>query len=421
MGESSRTCHVPFFWTGFWGFSKRRIALVKPLENCLVLDMTRVLAGPYCTMILGDLGARVIKLEVPEIGDDSRGFGPFIDGHSGYFMSVNRNKESMSLNIKTEEGKEIFSELVKKADVLVENYRPGTMEKMGFSFPELKKINPRLVYTSVSGYGHTGPYRHKPAYDIIVQALGGIMSITGEDKGGPVKIGASMGDITAGLFAAIGTLAALSHVDKGGEGQHVDISMLDSQVAILENAISRYFINGEIPGPIGNRHPSITPFCALPSADGNLVIAVGNDAMWEKFCMLLNRSDLLAQDKFKTNDDRTTHWEELKEILESIFSKRPTNDWLELLEEGGIPCAPIQSIDQVVSHPQILSRNMIVEFNHPEVGLIKVANNPIKFSNTPCEEMIKHPPLFGQHTDSILQELGYSQSMIEKFIENQVV
>ncbi|HBI04226.1 MAG TPA: carnitine dehydratase, partial [Paenibacillaceae bacterium] len=253
---------------------------------------------------------------------------------SGYFMSVNRNKESMSLNLKTEQGKEIFCELVKKSDVLVENFRPGTMEKIGFYFQELKKMNPRLVYTSVSGYGHTGPYRHKPAYDIIVQALGGIMSITGEHKGGPVKIGASMGDITAGLFAAIGTLAALSHVDKGGEGQHVDISMLDSQVAILENAISRYFLNGEIPGPIGNRHPSITPFCSLPSADGNLVIAVGNDAMWKKFCILLNRLDLLDNNKFKTNTERTTYWEELQEILEPIFQERSTTDWLELLEEG---------------------------------------------------------------------------------------
>lgn len=395
--------------------------MIKPLEQCVVLDLTRVLAGPYCSMILGDLGARIIKIEVPGIGDDSRGYGPYKNGHSAYFMSVNRNKESMTLNLKSDEGKEIFKELVQRADVLIENFRPGTMEKLGISFDELKKINPKLVYTTITGFGHTGPYSHKPAYDIIVQALGGMMSITGEKDGVPLKVGASIGDITAGLFAVIGTMGALTVVKNGGEGQHVDISMLDSQVAILENSISRYLIDGTIPKPIGNRHPSISPFCSFLSSDGYIIVAVGNDNLWRKVCILLHLEELIVDPKFHTNAKRTEHWDELQAILEPIFKSKTTDEWLELLEGCGIPCAPLQTVDQVVSDPQVLSRNMIIDVIHPEAGELKIAANPIKYSNISCKEIRQHPPLLGEHTQKILLELGYDEGKIANLSEYKII
>jgi CoA:oxalate CoA-transferase len=393
---------------------------MKPLEGCLVLDLTRVLAGPYCTMVLGDLGARVIKIEVPGMGDDSRGYGPFQNGQSAYFMSINRNKQSMTLNLKTDEGKEIFESLLKQADVLVENFRPGTMEKLGYPFEVLKEINRKLVYTTVSGFGHTGPFNHKPAYDIIVQALGGMMSITGEEGGIPMKVGASIGDITAGLFAAIGTLGALTSVSKGREGQHVDISMLDSQVAILENAISRYFVGGEVPSPIGNRHPSITPFCSFPTSNGYIIVAIGNDSMWKKFCKLLNIEKIATDNRFMTNAARTSNWKELQVVFEPTFLQKTTEDWLNLLEEAGIPSGPIQSINQVVTHPQVLSRNMIIEVEHPEAGVVKMAGNPIKFSDTACQD-VTHSPLLGQHTEFILKELGLIDDRIQEYKRKQII
>ncbi|MCH6264342.1 CaiB/BaiF CoA transferase family protein [Neobacillus citreus] len=394
--------------------------MMKPLEGCLVLDLTRVLAGPYCTMILGDLGARVIKIEVPGTGDDSRGYGPFQNGESAYFMSINRNKQSMTLNLKTEEGRKIFEKLVKQADVLVENFRPGTMEKLGYPFEVLKEINRKLVYTTVSGFGHTGPFSQKPAYDIIVQALGGMMSITGEEGGTPMKAGASIGDITAGLFAAIGTLGALSSVSKGSDGQHVDISMLDSQVAILENAISRYFVGGEVPSPIGNRHPSITPFCSFPTSNGFIIVAIGNDSMWKKFCKLLNFEKVSYDSRFLTNADRTNNWKELQRIFESEFLQKTTEDWLIILEEAGIPSGPIQTINQVVNHPQVINRNMIIEVEHPEAGVVKMAGNPIKFSDTAGQD-VTHSPLLGQHTEVILKELGYIDDEILAYRKKQII
>ncbi|HOH47748.1 MAG TPA: CoA transferase, partial [Candidatus Cloacimonadota bacterium] len=293
-----------------------------PLSGIRILDLTRVLAGPFCTMILSDLGAEVIKVEIPGVGDDSRTFGPFLNNRSLYFLSINRAKKSVSLNLKTEKGKNLLKELVKHCDILVENYRPGTMEKLGLDYDKLKEINPRLIYAASSGFGHSGPDSQKPAYDILAQARGGIISITGWENLAPTRVGLSLGDITASLFTAIGINAALYHRTITGLGQKIDVAMLDSQVAILENALVRYQEEGRSPTPIGSRHPTISPFQAYKASDHYFVIAVGNDNLWSTFCKALNREELISDERFTTNRLRTKHIEELNSILEPIFSTR---------------------------------------------------------------------------------------------------
>ncbi|MFW5986575.1 MAG: CaiB/BaiF CoA transferase family protein, partial [Halanaerobiales bacterium] len=290
----------------------------KPLSDIVVLDLSRVLAGPYCTMLLRDLGAEIIKVERPGSGDDSRGFGPFVEGKSVYFISINYGKKSIALNLKEEKDREIFNEFVKEVDVLVENFRPGTMEKLGFGYKKLKEVNPGLIYAAISGYGHTGPYSSKAAYDIIVQAAGGIMSITGEEGGPPVRVGTSVGDITAALFTASGILSALYQREKTGKGQKVDISMLDSQVAILENAIARYGASGKSPEPLGRRHPSITPFEAFKASDDWVIIAAGNNSLWANFCRAIDREDLIEHPDFVTNEKSARNRDQLKQIIDEI-------------------------------------------------------------------------------------------------------
>lgn len=394
---------------------------MKPLEGIKVLDLSRVLAGPFATMVLGDLGAEIIKIEIPDVGDDSRSFGPFIKKESAYFMSINRNKKSMTLNLKKPEGVDILKKLVRKADVIVENYRPGTMEKLGIGYNVLKEINPRIIYAACSGFGHTGPYSQRPAYDVIVQGMGGIMSITGQPGGPPTRVGASIGDITAALFTAIGVLAALNVREKTGKGQKVDVAMLDCQVAILENAISRYFVSGKSPEPIGNRHPSITPFSSFKTKDGFVIIAIGNDNLWAKFCSVVERTELIDDTRFKTNPDRTKYWNELEPILNEIFSEKTTDEWLEVLEKAGIPCGPINDVERVVKDPQIKAREMLVELEHPVAGKMKVPGIPVKFSETPGQ--IENPaPLLGQHTEEILAGmLGFSDNEIENLRANKII
>ncbi|WP_422447587.1 CaiB/BaiF CoA transferase family protein [Thermoanaerobacterium sp. DL9XJH110] len=394
---------------------------MKPLEGIKVLDLSRVLAGPFATMILGDLGAEIIKIEIPGVGDDSRSFGPFIKNESAYFMSINRNKKSMTLNLKKKEGVDILKKLVKEADVIVENFRPGTMDKLGIGYDVLKEINPRIIYAACSGFGHTGPYSQRPAYDVIVQGMGGIMSITGQPGGPPTRVGASIGDITAALFTAIGVLAALNVREKTGKGQKVDVAMLDCQVAILENAIARYFVSGKSPEPIGNRHPSITPFSSFKTEDGFVIIAIGNDNLWAKFCSVVERTELIDDERFKTNPDRTKNWNELEPILNEIFSKKTTDEWLEVLEKAGIPCGPINDVERVVKDPQVKAREMLVELEHPVAGKMKVPGIPIKFSETPGQ--IENPaPLLGQHTEEILAGmLGFSKKEIENLRANKVI
>ena len=377
----------------------------KPLENIRVLDLTRVLAGPFCTMIMADLGAEIIKVEIPGSGDDSRAFGPFINKRSLYFLSINRGKKSISLNLKTQRGKDILKQLIQKCDVIVENYRPGTMEKLGLGYETLKEINPRLIYAASSGFGHSGPYSTKPAYDILAQAMGGVMSITGWPDCAPTRVGMSLGDITASLFTSIGINAALYQREKTGQGQKIDVSMLDCQVAILENALVRYQSEGSSPTPIGNRHPTIAPFQAYEALDDFFVIAVGNDALWETFCKAIQLPDLRLDPRFSSNKLRCDHLTELNDLLNPLFATEPAEHWLQLLDQHKIPCAPINDVQKVMENEQVLARNMIVEVQDKLAGTIKIAGNPIKMS-TLAEETTRPPiPEIGEHNHEVFSAL----------------
>jgi CoA:oxalate CoA-transferase len=391
------------------------------LTGIRVLDLTRVLAGPYATMVLGDLGAEVIKLEQPGTGDESRNFGPFKNGFSLYFMSVNRGKQSLTLDLKAPQGKEIFLELVKQSDVLVENFRPGAMKKLGLDYETLKQSQPSLIYAACSGFGQTGPYAERGAYDMIIQGMGGIISITGEPMRPPVRVGTSISDITAALFTAIGILSALRHRDRTGEGQLVDVAMLDSMVAILENAIVRHFATGEIPQPLGSQHPAITPFEAFESADAYIIIAIGNDSLWEKFCQHVERLDLVSDERFATNASRTTNHDQLHPILAEIMRRRTTDQWIEGLDALGVPCGPINTIDKVVNHPQVLAREMIAKVSHDITGSVEVPGVPIKLSKTPGQVTTPAPAL-GEHTAKILTGLlGKSPETVDKLEQEGIV
>ncbi len=386
----------------------------KPLEDIRVLDLTRVLAGPFCTMVLADLGAEIVKVEIPGKGDDSRDFGPFQKKRSLYFISVNRGKKSISLNLKHAEGKKIFKNLVKHFDVLVENYRPGTMEKLGLGYNVLREINPRLIYAASSGFGHTGPYSPLPAYDILVQAMGGIMSITGWQDCPPTRVGMSLGDITASLFTAIGITSALYSREKNGAGQKIDISMLDCQVAILENALVRLQAEGKNPEPIGNRHPTITPFQAYRARDDYFVLAIGNDSLWNTFCQTICRPDLLSDKRFLNNKLRTEHLNELNAILEAIFLSKTAKEWLSLFGKVNIPSAPINNIAKVVEDPQVNARKMIVEVKDDVAGTVKIAGNPIKMSSLPDTETRSKAPDVGEHNSEVYADLlGLTASDLE--------
>lgn len=395
---------------------------MRPLENIKVLDLTRVLAGPFCTMILSDLGAEIIKVEVPETGDDSRSFGPFKNGKSLYFVSINRDKKSISLNLKSEKGKEILKKLVQKVDIIIENYRPGTMEKLGLGWDVLKDINPKLIYAASSGFGHSGPYSKKPAYDILAQAMGGVMSITGWPNTPPTRVGMSLGDITASLYTAIGINAALYQREKTGLGQKIDVSMLDCQVSILENALARYQVENKSPEPIGNRHPTISPFQAFKANDGYFVIAVGNDSLWKDFCNAIHRTELIDDEKFKTNGLRTKNIDELVKILEPIFSEKSVNEWLKIIENAKVPCAPINTVDKLFEDEQIKSRNMIVDVHDAQAGDLKIAGNPIKMTTVPEVNRRKPAPEIGQNNFEVLQDLlGLNKEEIENLKTNGVI
>lgn len=376
----------------------------KPLEDLVVLDLSRVLAGPFCTMLLKDLGAEIIKVERPGTGDDSRHFGPFIEDRSAYFISLNWGKKSITLNLKDEEDRNTLLGLVKKVDILVENFRPTTMKKLNLDYNTLKEYNDKLIYAAISGFGHSGPYSDKAAYDMIVQAAGGIMSITGEPDRPPVRVGASIGDIVAALFATIGILAAVHEREKTGKGKKVDVAMLDSQIAILENAIARYTASGEAPGPLGNRHPSITPFEAFKAKDEWFIIAVGNDKIWAKFCEAIGREDLIDDPRFKTNDKRTENRKELVEIIDEFIKDKKAEDVIELLDNHGVPAGPINDVEDLFDHPQVEARNMLVDVVDPEDGRFTIAGNPIKLSDTPDEAERERAPKLGEHTEEIIKK-----------------
>ena len=377
-----------------------------PLKNLLVVDLTRVLVGPYCTMILSDLGARVIKIEAPEIGDDSRGFGPFIDDYSAYFMSLNRGKESIALNLKNEDDKKVFEKILAKADILVENFKPGTLEKWGFGWNEVSKKYPKLIYASASGFGQTGPLKELPAYDMVVQGMGGLMSVTGHLNSEPTRVGTSIGDITAGLFTAIGINAALYDRQKTGKGTFIDVSMLDCQIAILENAIARYLSKNEIPEPMGSRHPSIAPFEAFKTKDSFLIIAAGNDKLFKSLCEVLEIPNIANDEMYKTNSLRSQNIDKLKLIIEDKLQHKNTDEWIKVMENLKIPCGPIFNIKQAVENPQIKERNMIVKSFHKKIGEFKSAGNPIKMSTYKDEKTRGDIPDLDEHRDKILKEFS---------------
>lgn len=377
-----------------------------PLAGITVVDLTRVLAGPFATMVLHDLGARVIKVERAGSGDDARGFGPFVDGRSAYFTSLNCGKESIALDLDDPADREVLDRLVARADVLVENFRPGTMDKLGFGWDALHVRHPRLIYAAVSGFGRTGPYSARPAYDMVVQGMGGVMSVTGEDGGEPTRVGVSIGDLTAGLFLTTGINAALLHREATGEGMLVDVGMLDCQVAILENAIARFTAMGEVPRPIGSRHPSIAPFAALRTADGEVVVAAGNDKLFAALGEVVGRPELADDPRFVDNHARCAHVHELHQLLEQALVTRTTAEWLAALEAAGIPSGPVNDVAAVVDDPHVRARHMVVGIDDPRVAPLRAAGNPVKLSAYPELEVRPRAPDLDEHRAALLAELG---------------
>ncbi len=376
-----------------------------PLSGVTVIDLTRVLAGPYSTMILAELGARVIKVETPGRGDDAREYGPFVNGKSAYFISVNRGKESIALDLKAEGDRAIFEALLAGADVVAENFRPGTMEKLGYGWEALKERYPALIYAACSGFGHTGPHSKRPAYDMVVQAMGGIMSITGQPGQEPTRVGMSIGDIGAGLFTAVGIVTALFDRARTGEGRKLDIAMLDCQIALCENAVARYAATGQAPGPLGGRHPSITPFQTFRTLDGWMVVAAGNDVMFRRFCDILDRPDLKDDPRYASNKLRNENQARLESEIEAILAARSTADWLAFLDPAGIPASGINDVATVMAHPQVEPRNMVVDVDDPTAGKLRVAGNPIKLSGYDDPQTRASAPDVDQDRARILEEL----------------
>ena len=376
------------------------------LDDLLIVDLSRVLAGPYATMVLADLGARVVKVERPGLGDDSRHIGPFKGDQSAYFASINRGKQSIALDLKEAGDRVIFDALLAKADVLVENYRPGVMAKLGLGWDVLHARHPRLIYAAASGFGQTGPDAHKAAYDMVVQAMGGIMSVTGWPGGKPTRVGTSVGDITAGLFTVIGILTALHDRVRTGEGQFVDVAMLDGQIAILENAVARYAVSGVAPGPLGARHPSITPFAAYECQGGHVVIAAGNDVLFGALAAALELPGLIGDPRFANNALRTDHAEALAAILEARLASAPPGHWLPKLEAAGVPCGPLHDVAQALAHPQVRARGMVIETAFPDGTPLLAAGNPVKLSGHGDPQVRPGAPGLDADRAAILKELG---------------
>ena len=390
------------------------------LSDIKVLDLTTFLSGPFCTMTLSDMGAEIVKIEPPSAGCVTRKTPPFVGGESAYFMSLNRGKKSVTLNLKSQAGKKIFFQLAARSDVLVENYRPGVMKRLGFDYERVSELNPGIVYASISGFGNTGPDREKGAYDMVIQGYGGVMSITGNPGGEPVRVGYSISDLSAGLYAALAITGALRVRDRVGKGQYLDLSMFDCQVAFMENAVARYFATGEVPGPLGNRHPSIAPFQAFESKTGYFTVTASTDEQFGNLCEALGLTDVKTDRRFLSKADRVRNVEELIAILKHRFAEESKEHWIALLESHGVPCGPINNVKEVVESPQVQARDMIVEVEHPKAGRVKMAGSPIKASLTP-PSVQGPPPLLGQDTEDILAGLGYSREEIGAFREEGVV
>lgn len=393
-----------------------------PLKGIRVIDLSRHLAGPYCSMLLADMGAEVIKVEQPGKGDETRTYGPpFIEGESVYFLSVNRNKKSITVNFKQDEGKDIIHRLIKKSDVSIENFRPGTLDKHGLGYNNAARINPKIIYASISGFGQTGPEKRRPGYDLSIQGMGGIMSLTGDPSGPPYKVGTSIADILAGIYTCQGILLALIARSKTGKGQLVDISLLDCQVSLLTYQAGIYFATGSVPRRIGNQHPTICPYETFKASDGYINIAVGNNKLWHKFCDLLGLDETKNDPRFSSNPKRVENRDELFTIIEKIISAKKSTEWLKLFDEEEIPAGPILTVDKTVNHPQVQAREMVVDITHPKAGQIKLTGIPVKLSDTPGS-IENPPPLLGQHTDEILSDvLGYSKDEITELRKSEVI
>ena len=377
-----------------------------PLSGIVVVDLSRILAGPYCTLLMAEMGARVIKVEPPKGGDDARAYGPFINGKSTYFASVNRGKESIALDLKSDADRKIFEKLLEKADVVVENFRPGTMEKLGYGWDTLHKKYPKLIYASASGFGHTGPNSKDPAYDMVMQGQGGIMSITGNEGQPPSRVGMSIGDIGAGLYTAVAVNAAIVHRLQTGESTKVDIAMFDCQLALLENAIMRYTVEKEIPGPLGARHPTITPFEAFTTSDGSMIIAAGNDSLFIKMCEALGRPDMATDPAYKSNALRQKAQKKLKHEIESVLKTNTTDHWIAVVSKGGVPCGPINNVKQAIAHPQVAARNMLVEVPDGSGGTLTLAGNPLKMSAFEDPKTRRAAPDLDSDRQAILSYIG---------------
>ena len=394
----------------------------KPLAGIRVLDLTRVLAGPFCTMNLADLGAEVIKIELPGRGDDSRSFAPILPGgDSGYYYSVNRGKRSVTIDLRKAEGAQVFLALAAKSDVVVENFSPGTMQRFGIGYAELQAANPRIILCSISGFGQTGPMASAPAYDIVAQALGGTMSITGAPGGDPMRCGVSIGDLSAALYGLSAILAALRVRDRDGTGAHLDIAMLDCQVAMLEDALARYSVYQKVPGPLGTRHPSITPFQQFKASDGFFVAGAGNEAIWQRMCDAIGRPELKDDPRFLRNADRTAHHPELEAILVQLFATRPRDHWLRLLSDAAVPCAPIADVEEVSRNPHLDERAMILRADHPTYPGLIVPGSPFKQTGSKATPGTKAPAL-GQDTDEVLARvLGYDNSHLSGLRQRSII
>jgi crotonobetainyl-CoA:carnitine CoA-transferase CaiB-like acyl-CoA transferase len=392
------------------------------LSGVRVVDLAHMLAGGYGSMLLGDLGAEMIKIEPLEIGDRTRLLGPpFVEGESGYFLGINRNKKSVALDLRTEDGRQVLYDLVRVSDVVFDNFRPGVMEEMGCGYEALKEINPRIIYCALSGFGETGPYRDRPAFDLAVQALSGAMSITGEPGRPPVRMGVPMGDLGGSLFCALAISAALYAREKTGLGRKIEIALMDCLIALLTYVGQYYLLDGQVPGPMGSAHVSVVPYQAFPTQDIYIVVAVFVEKFWQALCQVLGLEELVDDPRFADNDKRRDHREELVPILEGVFRTRPGEEWLQLLTEAGIPSGPINTLDRVFADPQMAARNMVMEIDHPKVGSFRSIGNPVKTPPMP-EGPFEPPPMHGQHTEEVLREvLRYSSERVRELIEKGVI
>ncbi|MHB8567888.1 MAG: CaiB/BaiF CoA transferase family protein [Nitrososphaerales archaeon] len=393
-----------------------------PLSGVKVLDLSRVMAGPYATMLLADYGADVIKIEEPEKGDETRyWYPPTIEGESAYYLSANRNKRSLTLNMKSKEGLEIFYKLVKDSDVLIQNFRPSVTQRLGIDYDSVSKVNPKIVYCSISGFGQTGPYRDLPGYDLIVFAMGGIMSFTGEDGRPPMRVSVPLADLGAGLWSVTAILAALRYRDLKGTGQHIDVSMHDVQVSFLTHQAMNYFATGKDPKKTGSMHANLAPYQAFKASDAYFVLAVGNDKLWTDFCREIGHEEWSSDPRFKTNPDRMNHKPELISLLDELFAKESAKHWLEAARKAGVPAGPILQISEVVSNPHVLARGMVTEVDNPRTGKkLKQLGTPVKFSKAKTSIRMA-PPGLGEHSEEVLKELGYSEKEIERLKTHRIV